>query len=232
MKLPGCVILCFCFFIPSLFAISWSYKRPDSFCLFILGPEVSDDLAVAVETAFQKRLRIKCLRLSVRMDDPFSSSSQILWKNYSDSFVFGFWLGVDTMKKNYLLRGLDMKDLLEFGVRRSSGHSLGSGGMASMADQLVKAVIDQYPYSGFVEGDRFFAWSSDDSLWVDAVKRGVAQRHPFRPALMDFSTLSPAGTAGKLIRSRDGKHTLSIFANLPTLPKEKIWLRPSNRLDP
>ncbi|MDB5038274.1 MAG: hypothetical protein JWQ35_1802 [Bacteriovoracaceae bacterium] len=229
MRLPTRVILCFAsllIFLASFRAFSTeiSFRAPKHEC--VLAPSTHVDRAVASAALAQLngRFHNSCNLLPDLVDGPFSDASMSIWKNQSGTSFLGFWLDIPPGGKEMILRGIDLKSLLQFGQARASIVGLSDFAGGSVAKSLVEQVIGQYPFTGYIENNGFFTWAKGPVVKVIAVKREETQRHPFLPYLFDIPTL-PIKNSFMVLDKSEGAWKLEVASNFHPSLGERLWLK-------
>ena len=231
MRLPSRVILCFASAVFALFGVlegaDLTFTPPKGLCVLSGSPRSEKPIVVAALARLNSRFSNACTLLSDQMEDPFSSSSQGVWRVHSLTASMGYWIDISSDGSEVTFRGIDLSSNLSWGQARAATTGISETSRVNVVKSVVDRVIEQFPFVGFVDGTKFFAWTKLGSMKVHAVRRKNSERHPFLPFLLESETEVVAGNGGVLTRLEDERGWKMSPGKDFQASSERLWLQSS-----
>jgi hypothetical protein len=228
MRLPISIQLCFAFAIlfaslEKLEALSLSSRNTE--CALALSSRVDKAIQATATVWLNSRFHDACALITDTMDDFFSDAAAKEWKEKAKDAIVGFWIDLSPDGVEVTIRAIDLASMLQWAQTHVSVIGLNDRALGNILRNRLDRILDDYPFVGFVEPERFFGWASGNRTLVYAVKRTSVVRHPFLPFLLDVDTKPIADLTGVLVHDEARKKWSLDFDQERPLPNERIWLK-------
>lgn len=214
---------------PSLFA-----QGPSRACILTRSKSVSDFIHSYVDQRLKERFGQPCERVDKPIAEPLSlSNREGFWSKQKKEAIFAFWVDIDKQAGEALVRGIDLQSQLEWSVAKASVTVRKADqpdkelerSLANSIWRLVDSVIDDHPFDGIIDKDKFFIWSASDGGRLKLHRVQGSEKHPFLPIQLGLNTKEIPKVTLIASISEDGKRRFRFQPKTFKLPNSRVWVK-------